>query len=240
MEQRDEDDERAPALKLGESYAALLGQKEWQIDVPDEIPLAEEAEEPPLAEPVEEVKLEEPPLAEAANETTIPPAPLQIVEALLFVGGIPLKAEHVREVIRGFNAEQLTECIEALNKVYQQQNRPYMVMTASDGYVMRLKSRFTSLREKLYGGPREARLNPTALDVLSLVAYRQPIPKATVDTIRGSDSGGILRQLVRLGLIAGEPNEAKELAYSTTDRFLEIFRLKSLEDLPQLGQTRRI
>jgi segregation and condensation protein B len=74
--------------------------------------------------------------------------------------------------------------------------------------------------------------------VLSLVAYRQPITKADIDALRGHDSGAVLRQLVRLGLVAvtrrGE-SDRRDVCYGTTPRFLELFNLASLDDLPRLG-----
>jgi segregation and condensation protein B len=71
---------------------------------------------------------------------------------------------------------------------------------------------------------------------LALIAYRQPVQKAEVDSLRGADSGALLRQLVRRGLIQvtrapGAP--AKEITYGTTQRFLEMFGLSSLDDLPK-------
>jgi chromosome segregation and condensation protein ScpB len=109
--------------------------------------------------------------------------------------------------------------------------------------VLRVNRRFAGVREKLFGGPREARLTQSALDVLSLVAYRQPVGKAEIDAARGTESGGVLRQLVRLGLIAAVESAAapsSEVLYGTTERFLEIFRLRDLDDLPQLGEPRRL
>ncbi len=90
--------------------------------------------------------------------------------------------------------------------------------------------------EKLHGGVREARLSTAAVDVLALVAYRQPATKAEIDSLRGGESGALLRQLVRRGLIQvvyrGEASR-KEVSYGTTARFLELFNLQSLEDLPR-------
>ena len=109
------------------------------------------------------------------------------------------------------------------------------------GYVLRVDRRYAAIRERLYGGPREARLNQPALDVLSLVAYRQPVPKAEIDAARGADSGTVLRQLVRLGLVAvSGVGDSNEPAYETTPRFLEVFRLRDLDDLPELGQPERV
>jgi segregation and condensation protein B len=89
--------------------------------------------------------------------------------------------------------------------------------------------------DRLYGSMREARLSQAALDVLALVAYRQPVTKQEVESLRGAESGGVLRQLVRLGLVAVQRGEAgqREVSYGTTPRFLTLFQLRSLDDLPR-------
>lgn len=171
-----------------------------------------------------------------AEPDTTPPPPMRIIEALLFVGGSPLTASRAREILRGLSEEQFNDAISQLNHDYRRQNRPYVIQLHDEGYSLTLKPNFRHAIEKLYGGVREARLSTTAIDVLALVAYRQPVTKAEVDNIRGADSGAPLRQLVRRGLIqlaplaGGEPNE---VAYSTTPRFLEMFDLRNLDDLPK-------
>src|SRR5206468_10700905 len=94
---------------------------------------------------------------------------------------------------------------------------------------------YQGLVERLSGAPREARLSRPAVDVLSLIAFRQPVTRAEIDSQRGSDSGAIVRQLVRLGLIATGPADSSgtETTYNTTPRFLELFGLQSLDDLPR-------
>jgi segregation and condensation protein B len=237
---RPESDPLASARQLGESYAALVGGGDWQVDdVPPAEPAGAEPAAAVAAPPPERPAT--PPLAEPVNEPTVPPSPLQIIEALLFVGGPPLTAEHAAEAVRGLTPEQFEECIAALNTVYRAQNRPYAVEPGPTGYAMRVTRRYAGVREKLYGGPREARLTQPALDVLALVAYRQPVGKAEVDSARGADSGGVLRQLVRLGLVAvAGSGEGKEPLYGTTARFLEVFRLRDLDDLPRLGEPKRV
>lgn len=231
-----ESDSKATAQQLGESFASVMGGREWQVDeIPEAVPV--EADD----QSGESIASEPPPLAEPVNETAVPPSPLQIIEALLFVGGPPLTAEHAAEAIRGLRPEQFREYIDGLNRVYRDQNRPYSIVHGQTGYVMRINRRFAGVREKLYGGPREARLTQQALDVLSLVAYRQPVGKAEVDGARGLDSGSILRQLVRLGLVAtNQENDLKTVVYTTTPRFLEVFRIRDLDDLPHIGEPQRL
>jgi segregation and condensation protein B len=170
-----------------------------------------------------------------------PPPPVdEIVEAMLFVGGPPLTAEHARAAVRGLTADRLLESVDALNRKYRAQGRPYAVRPSGDGFTLAVKPAFRAVREKLFGGPREARLSQPALDVLALVAYRQPVAKGEIDSVRGADSGSVLRQLVRFGLIAvvrrGDAGR-RDVAYGTTPRFLDLFGLASPDDLPRLGDT---
>lgn len=178
----------------------------------------------------------------SAESASPPPLP-KIVEALLFLGGEPLTPARACAVVRGLTEGQLAEVIAALNHDYRRQNRPYAVQPQGDGYVLALRPPFRAVHEKLYGGPRAARLSPTAVDVLSLVAYRQPVTKPELDTARGADSGSLLRQLVRRGLVAvvgrGDAGQS-EVSYGTTARFLELFKLRSLDDLPQTQDLQRL
>jgi segregation and condensation protein B len=176
-------------------------------------------------------------------EVESPPPPARIVEALLFVGGPPLTPERAGEIVRGLTADQLRSIIDGLNRDYRGQNRPYNIHASDAGYVLALKPQFRGVKERLAGSPREARLSPGALDVLALIAYRQPLTKADIDSLRGNDSRSPLQQLVRLGLVAVESRPElgpKETAYLTTPRFLELFGLRSLEDLPQTGDLQRL
>jgi segregation and condensation protein B len=203
------DDIHAPPTTpedLGRSYAAMVGDGVWQ------------AEPPP------------------ADEPAAPPPPLRIIEALLFVGGSPLMAKRAREILRGLTQEQFDEIITQLNADYRRQARPYSIQPQGAGWVLTLRPRWRHVIDKLYGGVREARLSTVAIDVLAVVAYRQPITKSEVDNFRGADSGALLRQLVRRGLIQIVPlpgAKPKEIAYATSPRFLELFGLASLDDLPK-------
>jgi segregation and condensation protein B len=156
---------------------------------------------------------------------------------MLFVGGPPLAAAKACSAVRGLTPDRFRELIDELARKYRRQNRPVAVQPRGDGFVLAVKPQFRAVREKLYGGPREARLSQPALDVLSLIAYRQPLSKSEIDALRGHDSAGVVRQLVRLGLVtvASRPDaDGKVVAYGTTPRFLDLFGLGSLDDLPRL------
>jgi segregation and condensation protein B len=181
-------------------------------------------------------------MAAAPEESSAPPPLRRIVEAMLFIGGAPLTLERAAEALRGLTAEQFHELLDDLNRDYRHQGRPYRIQARERGYELVLQSRFRSVMDRLYGSTREARLSQAALDVLALVAYRQPITRQEVEALRGAESSSALRQLVRLGLIAVQRGDAaqREVAYSTTSRFLALFQLRSLEDLPRTQDLQRL
>ena len=107
---------------------------------------------------------------------------------------------------------------------------------------MALWLRFRGVLERLYGLMRDARLSPAALEVLALVAYRQPLGKNEIDSLRGGESATALRQLVRLGLAAVQRGAAdqQEARNHTTPALLSAFRLRSLDDLPRMGDMNKL
>jgi segregation and condensation protein B len=172
-----------------------------------------------------------------------PPTPEQLIEAMLFVGGHPLTSDVACSAVRGLTRERFLVAVDALGRLYRRQRRPYSIQARENGFVLTVLPSYHNLRERLFGGQREARLGQSALDVLSVVAYRQPVEKAEVDAIRGIDSGAVLRQLVRLGLVAVQHRaeaESRVVRYGTTPRFLQLFNLPSLDELPRLGDTAQV
>jgi len=164
--------------------------------------------------------------------------PRTILEALLFVGhpaNEPLTREQAAGCMRGVDAAEIDDLIAQLNREYEQLGCPYEIAAQDEGFRLTLRERWRPLRERFYGKLREARLSQAAVDVLSIVAYRQPIMREEVDELRGKDSGALLRQLVRRRLVRVEMPAAKGAPrkYFTTDRFLRLFGLERLEDLPQ-------
>ncbi|MFO0928787.1 MAG: SMC-Scp complex subunit ScpB [Gemmataceae bacterium] len=182
-------------------------------------------------------------MSDAANPADASPPPVErIVEAMLFIGGAPLSVVRACEAIRGLTPEGFAQAVAALNRAYREQGRPYRIGVRDDGYEMTLRPGFAAVRERLFGGQREARLSMPALDTLALVAYRQPVTRPEVDSLRGADSLALLRQLVKLGLIAvqrGSSGDA-EVCYGTTTRFLQLFGLRNLDDLPRTADLQKL
>jgi segregation and condensation protein B len=237
--------EPADPLALGRIAASQLG-GEWQVDAFEEPPSEEGvvAEQPGDLTSNQGADAPRSPNPPSTNPTQdLPPSPEQLIEAMLFVGGHPLAADVACAAVRGLTPERFQAAIDALNKRYREQWRPYAIEARDDGFVLVVRPAYRNLRERLFGGPRETRLSQPALDVLSVVAYRQPVGKAELDAMRGTDSGATLRQLVRLGLIAVQHRAdatGREVRYGTTPRFLQVFGLASLDELPRLGDSQQV
>lgn len=157
----------------------------------------------------------------------------QILEAALFVGGIELTAQKLASLLKGeFTAEAVTRLIDEMNRRYRREERPYEVRQEEGLYRFALREEFEPLRRRVYGlGPKEVKLSQDALEVLSLIAYRQPISREAIESQREGNAGNVLRQLVRRQLIAIERNEDAE--YVTTERFLDVFGIAHLNELPR-------
>jgi segregation and condensation protein B len=237
----DDSDEHASLPSAEEMAEALRHMPTWQVDVVESAD--ETAPSLPNVPGASATDERIPPSPSASPEVTnldSPPPLSRILEALLFIGGPPLTASRASEVVSGLGEQEFHEAIYGLSRTYRAQGRPYQVHLQGHGYVLALRARFARLREKLHGGVREARLSQAAVDVLSLIAYRQPATREEVDALRGADSASLLRLLVRHGLIAIERGEDKEARYFTTPRFLQLFGLSSLDDLPQTQDLQRL
>ena len=165
-------------------------------------------------------------------------SPKSILEAMLFVGhpdGQPLTAAQVSALMRGVRPQEIDEFVKELNEAYASEGCPYFISSAGAGYQFVLRDEFHGLRDKFFGRIRQARLSQAAIDVLSLVAYNQPLGRDEIDKLRGRPSGGVLSLLVRRQLLRLERSEDKprKVKYYTTDRFLDVFGLRTLEDLPR-------
>lgn len=165
-------------------------------------------------------------------------SPQTILEAMLFVGNRenePLSASRAAELMRDVEPEEIVALVDTLNRQYASNGCPQIIVHEGSGYRMTLRKAFHSMRNRFYGRIREARLSQAAIDVLAVIAYQQPMTTEDVGRLRGKPSNHLLSQLVRRGLVRIERKEGerKIARYYTTDRFLALFHLESLDDLPQ-------
>ena len=164
--------------------------------------------------------------------------PRSILEALLFVGtsnNAPISSRQVAALMRGVRPAEIDDHVRELNSNYDKRNCPYTIVEEAGGYRLTLRTEYDRLRDRFYGRTRQARLSQAAIEVLAAVAYHEPVSADEINKLRGSESGNILAQLVRRQLLRLERSDGKPRRplYWTTPRFLELFGVASLADLPR-------
>jgi len=181
-------------------------------------------------------------LEDVHDDSTSVPAtqvlsPRMIVEGMLFVGnadGRPLTSAAMAAPIRDVSPEEVDQLIVEINQTYDQHPTSYQIVTDGSGYRMRLRPEFEAMGQRFRGRVREAKLTLPAIEVLSVVAYRQPVTSDDVRRLRGARSDSILNSLVRRGLLCVDrpTGSPRNPTYQTTDRFNRLFHIDSPRDLP--------
>lgn len=220
------------------SLAALKGAFAKMLGGAVEPPVAAGSDDPQSEEGERDSTSE---MSDDSTDDDLPAAdvtPEAILEAMLFVGAPdnePLQAKRIAGFMRGVSTREIGQLVERLNEQYRADDAPFEIVSQADSYQMALRPEFERTREKFYGRVRQAKLSPAAVEVLSIVAYNQPTLRDEVNKIRGGNSGPLLTQLVRRQLLRIDRDEEQKrlVHYSTTDRFLRLFGLQSIEDLPR-------
>ena len=162
----------------------------------------------------------------------------QILEALLFAADQPLSAAKLGAAMgKRFDAKRIREMIDELNAFYAEHNRAFEILPIAGGFQMLTRGDYHKWVAELHKHRRQDKLSASAIETLSIVAYRQPVLRVTIDDIRGVQSGPLLRALLERGLIkvVGHQNvPGNPRLYGTTKLFLEHFGLKSLRELPKV------
>lgn len=237
------DDQGLSLDDLGAAYAALLRKGADPYPQPGEpaAPSGGEAVEAAGGAPATDEPL---PMIDGGDEAGCEITPRSILEAILFVGhptGEPLTSERIARLMRGVLPAEIDELVRELNLEYAAERAPYAVLSVGAGYQLGLRPEHGALRDHFYGRIREARLSQAAVDVLAIVAYNQPIVAEEIDRLRGKPSGGILSQLVRRDLLRIDRGTEKRAKpnYRTSERFLALFGLDNLQELPRSQEIER-
>lgn len=162
----------------------------------------------------------------------------QVLEALLLAAAEPVSAQRLAGVLGESPAREVRESIAALNAEYEASARGFRIEEIAGGFQLRTLPELAPWLQKLRPQP-PLRLSRAALETLAIIAYRQPITRAELEHVRGVDVGAVVTSLVerKLVRIAGHREvPGRPMLYATTPRFLEIFGLASLSDLPTLRE----
>jgi segregation and condensation protein B len=164
------------------------------------------------------------------------------LEAVLFLAREPLTLRKLAQSANLADATEARTLLAELRRVYDARTAAFQVEQLAGGYQLRTRPKFAPWLRPLVRPGEQIRLTQPALETLAVVAYRQPVLRADVEAIRGVACGEILRQLMDRDLlrIVGRSEElGRPLWYGTTRRFLEVFGLCSLDELPLAAQLRR-
>ncbi len=155
------------------------------------------------------------------------------LEAVLFTAGEPISVSEIAELLQ-VEKPQVWELLTTLTKEYEAENRGLMVREIAGGYQLVTKPQHYSLLSQMETN-KEVKLTNAGMETLAIVAFKQPVTRAEMEAIRGVKVDGVINTLLELGLIA-EAGRKKALGnpilYATTDKFLTVFGLSSLADLP--------
>lgn len=156
-----------------------------------------------------------------------------IAEALLFISNEPLSLEALAEVLN-IDEASVRQVVETLAQDYQNSNRGIMLREVGGGYELATVPEADPFIKKMFS-VRKANLSDAAYEVLAIIAYRQPVTRSQIESIRGVKSDGPLQQLLLRGLIEEKgrlEQPGRPIVYGTTIGFLTSFGLKDLSELP--------
>ncbi len=161
---------------------------------------------------------------------------LPVIEALLFSTHHPLTAGRIAEVLDVESTKPVRRAIKDLNTQYEEAGRCFRVEQVAGGYQLLTLPEYGDVLKRMHQKEADAKLTKAALETLAIIAYKQPILRAEIEAIRGVACGETIRSLMEKHLvkIAGRAEEpGRPILYGTTRRFLEVFGLNSLKELPQ-------
>jgi segregation and condensation protein B len=159
------------------------------------------------------------------------------LEALLFASDKPLTIEQIKNALDTKETEQLRVVIQDLKSEYESTNRGMRIAEIANGYQMVTSTNFASFLKKLYKERRVERLSKPALETLAIIAYKQPLTKNEIESLRNVNVDGVVKNLLEKDLIRVSGRKkapGRPLVFATTRQFLEYFGLKSLEELPKM------
>jgi segregation and condensation protein B len=164
------------------------------------------------------------------------------LEAVLFLAREPLSLRKLAQLANLTDGTEARTLLSRLRNRYDQRGCAFQIAQVAGGYQLLSRAQFARWLRPHATDEREVRLSPPAMETLAVVAYRQPVLRSEVEAIRGVACGEILRQLMDRDLlrIVGRSEElGRPLAYGTTKRFLQVFGLGNLDDLPWAEELRR-
>jgi segregation and condensation protein B len=166
-------------------------------------------------------------------------AKLAQLEAVLFLAREPISTRKLANLAKLADGTEARTLLKKLNKSLDCRSSAFQVVEVARGFQLLTRPQIAEWIRRLHGAPEQMRLSNPAMETLAVVAYRQPINRAEIEAIRGVQCGEILRVLMERDLlrIVGRAEElGRPYLYGTTKKFLQVFGLRRLEELPLIDQ----
>lgn len=179
---------------------------------------------------------------EIKNEELTPiQNPQALIEAIMFAAGYPMKYEKLASVIGITPSEVKMHVAEIAQRYNESEDHGIMVLTFPETCQFCTKEKFAPYIKEALGIKRGGNLSGSSMEVLAIVAYNQPVTRTFVDLVRGVDSSYAMTSLIDKALIEATGRldaPGRPMLYCTTDKFLRVFGLSSLKDLPEVEMLR--
>jgi segregation and condensation protein B len=159
-----------------------------------------------------------------------------VIESILFVAGDPISAKEIGQILE-MDVRNVRKLMKKMIDCFHFERRGLQIVMANDTYQLATRPEYSNYIENYIGQDRAQSLSQASLETLAIVAYRQPVTKADVESVRGVKCDYIINMLVNRGLIqevARMNTPGRPILYGTTDLFLRSFGLTSLNELPPL------
>ena len=166
-----------------------------------------------------------------------------IIEAIIFASGNGISKRALVNGLRDYNAKDIEKALEELEKRYSGEERGVRLIRFNDSYQFETNPAYGGTLSDILMETKERELSKTLLQVLAIIAYKQPVTRLEIEDLRGVGSDYVLGMLTKLGLIdvvGRKETLGRPLLYGTTDEFLKKFGLHSLEDLPDYDELMRL
>ncbi len=168
---------------------------------------------------------------------------VSVIEALIFSADDPIPASEIIKAIKEIDGHEIEivpsdieKTVDQLNDLYKEQDRAFVILRLANGYVFATRQSYAKYVGFLSSVKSKRRLSQSALETLSIIAYKQPITKPEIEMIRGVNSDYMMNSLLEKKLITIKGRAeavGRPLLYGTTDEFLKYFGLNNISDLPK-------
>ena len=167
----------------------------------------------------------------------------RVIEAILFTAGRPVTLADLKRALSGYSQVKIEKLVQELKAEYEREGRSFQIKEIAGGFECATDPRYAPWILKLELQRKARQATQSALETLAIIAYKQPTTRIEVEDLRGVDVSGVLNTLLERGLIkivGRKEVPGRPFLYGTTEKFLEHFGLKSIQDLPDISEIRSL